>query len=401
METIDNGQRSIQGIRAAIFEGKVWIFDRKINALFSMDIETEKVEYVLSIEEEPKYQQGLISHIVCYGNKIFLNPASARSGVLVDMKTMTQKKILFNRKEKFKGVKNSNVIQKDSIIYMLPKCYGEHILIYNFIDNKISIIPIDYRFATENQLNISEFCWGSGCRTKNGYCLIIVSTPGILYLKDSGEWKYYKADTLNGGFVNCIAYDNDIYLLPYKGKDIMVFHPKSGKFDKVILPKEITYKGDVPYAAIIIIKGKLVLFPADEENIAIYDLKTQETILYYIGRNRFYDCKVYEDKLYGFPYMGKDIIVINMITNKIRKINLHFPDSYKEKSFLDYWLYQVPCLEQEKYLYYENIISADYFINDIISSSINNTGKEKNNNGTIIWGSILMNRIGEYDEVEK
>lgn len=395
METIDKGHRSIQGIRAAIFEGKIWIFDRRVNALFSMDIETEKVEYVLSIEEEPKYQQGLISHIVYYDNKIFLNPALAGSGVLVDMKTMTQKKILFNRKEKFKGVKNSNVIQKDSIIYMLPKCYGEGILIYNFIDNKISKVPIDYRFATENQLNISEFCWGSGCRTKNGYCLIIASTPGILYLKDSGKWKYYKVDTLNEGFGNCIVYDNDIYLLPYKGKDIMVFHTKSEKFDKVILPKEITCKGDVPYAAITIIKDKLVLFPADEENIVICDLKTQETILYYIGSNRFYDCKVYGDKIYGFPYIGEDIIVININTNKIRKINLHFPNSYKENNFLDYWLYQVPCLEQEKYLHCENIIPMEYFIKNIVSYPINNIGKEKNNNGSIIWESILMNRVGE------
>ncbi len=392
MAEVGKNRRSIQGIRAAIFNDKIWVFDRWINALFSMEIKTEKTEYILSIEREPKYQQGLISHIIYYDNKMFLNPANAKSGILVDLETMMQTEIPLNRKENSSGVQNSNVVQEDSTIYMFPKWYGEHILIYDFFKNEIKTLQIDYSFVTENQIDISGFCWGSGCRTKEGYCLVLAKVPGILYLKDNMEWNYYKADTLNVGFNNCVAYGDDIYLLPYKGKEIIVFHTKGEKYEKIILPKEVTFEGDVPYAASAIVEDKIVLFPADEKNIIIYDLKTQEIILHYIGDNQFYDCKVYGDEIYGFPYVGSDIIAINISTNKIRKINMLLPNEYKGESFIDYWLFKMPCLEQEQYLYTEKIISKQYFIEKIINSQISNIERTKNNNyGTMIWKNISLN----------
>lgn len=396
MAEIEKKRRSIQGIKATIFDDRIWVFDRWINALFSMDIKTGKTEYVLSIEQESKYKEALISHIVYYDNKLFLNPGTAKSGILVDLKTMVQREIPLNRKGNPSGVKNANIVQKDSVIYMLPKWYGDPVLIYDFIKDEIAELQIDYKFVKENQINVSEFVWGSGCRTQEGYCLIMTNTPGILYLRDNGEWNYYKADTSNVGFVNCIANGNDIYLLPYKGKDIMVFHMNNKKFEKVIFPRKIVCEGDAPYATIAIIKEKLALFPSDEKNIIIYDLKTQKMILHYIGDARYNDCKVYGDEIYGFPYVGDDIIVININTNKIKKLNMLLPDTYKEKRFADYWLYEIPCLEGEKYLHSEKVISKQDFIENIINSKMNNIENTENDNyGSIIWKNILLNKRGD------
>ncbi|MCI8981296.1 MAG: hypothetical protein HFG78_02675 [Hungatella sp.] len=395
------GQRCVQGIRATIYDNKIWMFDRWINALFSMDIETGKTEYVLSIENEPKYQEALVSHIVGYNNKLFLNPSSAQSAVLVDLETMKQTKIPLERRENICGVKNSNVVQEDSLIYMFPKLYGDDILIYDIDKGVTEKVSIDYSFLERNNISIEGFSWGCGCRVKDGYCMSIINTPGIFYLWDSGKWGYYKANTRNVGFGNCIICDNDIILLPYRGKDIMVFHVKDRGFDKLHFSKKIIGKNNVPYTAIASVKTKLVFFPAEEKNIVIYDLKTQEIILHDIFDSRFYDCKVYGELIYGFPYVGNYIIAINIDTNEIKKINMFFPNQYKGIQFVDYWINQTPYLEQEKCLYTERVLSIQDYMKYILNQDKNLNRRENNNCGLKILNDILIDFKGVCNEVEK
>lgn len=382
------GQRCVQGIRATIYDNKIWMFDRWINALFSMDIETGKTEYVLSIENEPKYQEALVSHIVGYKNKLFLNPLSAQSAVLIDLETMKQTKIYLERKENIWGVKNSNVIQKDSLIYMFPITWGDALLIYDFDKCVVHKVPIDYSFIVENNISMEGFRWGSGCKVKDGYCLSILNTPGIFYLRHSGEWKFYRADTKNAGFLSCVLCDDDLYLLPYQGTDIMIFHLNSRKYDKLALEKELIHKYDIPYSTIEKRGNKIYLFPTEEKNIIIFDLDTKNCILYDIGKNQYPDCRIYGNEIYAFPDTGNDIVIIDTQRNKMRSVKMLFPDKYGTTAFVDYWIYQIPCFPKEKKIHSERVICLRDFVKLCLNQKTNNI-ITNNNHGLNIYEKCI------------
>lgn len=375
-------ERSIQPSAVAINDEWMWFFDYNINALFRMELSTSKVEYMLSVEGENAYQRALFTDIFFYGNKMFLVANSAAENVLIELDSMSQRKVHCKRRDM--STKTATPVQFGSKVYMFPKFLGDNIEIWDFKDEIVHEIQVDYSIVGQ-YIEIRELMWFGGVKDESGFWLICGHSTKLVHVDESGRVDVYPLDTVDKGFCAVSIKGHTLYLLPAEGNEVVLYDVLHNKAkiipdNKNVFPNKCAYS----YFQIIVMDEAMILIPGFERQIILFDLAFDEK-KEWLTKERFCAHARWKDKLYLFPEFGTEWYILNIETQKMERYICRFPTICGEIPFYQYWMDDISKLAGIKPDYSELICNIEQFLGDEDDAS---SKKVHRINGEIIWKNL-------------
>lgn len=384
-------ERSIQPCAAAINDGWMWVFDYNINALFRMELLSKKIEYVLSVQGEYAYQRALFTDILFYRRKMFLVANSAKENVLVDLDTMSQRKVHCNRQDK--STKTATPIQCGSQVYMFPKYLGDNIEIWDFEDEIVHEIKIDYS-KVERYIELRELMWFGGVKAEDGFWLACGHSNKLVHIDKGGRLDICALATADKGFCTISIKGHILYLLPGEGSELVQYDIRNNKskvlFDTAdIFPNKYTFS----YLRAIVIEDTVILIPGAEKQIVLINLASEEKRKWFV-EERFCAYAQWKNKLFLFPELGEEWKIINLETQGMDSYRCNFPSICEGVPFYQYWMDDVCRLAGTKPDYSELICDVEQFLSDKhMNPAVTRSKTDHVMNGQIIWESLSSNSI--------
>lgn len=382
--------RALQTNAAAVRNGWIWLFDRNINALFRWEIASGRFEYMLSVRDEEAYQKSLFSDMFFYENQLFLVAYCAKKNVLINLDDMSQKKVDCKRLDNLYNIKTASSAQCGSKIYMFPKFWGDNIVVWDFVDNSLREIWIDYGLLS-NHLHISEDknTWCGGRIVNGEFWLASLFNTNIVRVKKSGALNIYSVNTVDAGFSRINVWKDNLFLSLQEGTELVQFNIGTQK-SKQLLPESDLSSNQCPspYGALAIVDDMLVLLPLKADQVAMLNLNTKEITKWDIGNARFHTWVQVQEYIYMLPYLGNEICVLNVKTGIITKCECTRPLMYKGKDFYQYWMEDISRLCGTEMIYSETVCSIEQFLE---SALISEADKSIQNSKSI--GMAILEKI--------
>lgn len=379
-------KRSIQPSAVVINGVWMWFFDYNINAMFRMNLLSKEVEYVLSVQGEDVYQRALFMDMFFYKNKIFLVANSAAENVLVDLESMSQRKVHCKRQNM--STKTATPVQCGSKVYMFPKFLGDNIEIWDFEEETVQEIPVDY-CKVGQYIELRELMWFGGVRDEDGFWLICGHSTKLVHIDLRGRLDIYLLNTVNKGFSAVSIKGHNLYLLPEEGNEFVQYDVLNNK-SKVIYDKANIFRNNCTfsYFRVIVIDEVMILIPGFEKQIIMVNLVSGEKKEWPV-EERFCAYAKWKDKLFLFSELGKEWKILNLETQNIERYRCRFPSICEEIPFYKYWMDDVYRLTGNKPNYSELICDIGQFLDDEAKNMTVDHGKKVNRiNGEIIWESL-------------
>ena len=387
-------------LKANINDHVIWLFSRDINALFKMDIMTKNVEYIDTIQFEPKFGKSLFKEVIKYNNNLFLVPSASDYIVVYDIINRKQQSYKINRKQNKYGVKNSNVIVEDKNIYMYPQFYGDPIVIMDMVSYKLSTININYDILDKHLDSKEGTIWGKGVKVDQTYWCPLVCNNYIVKISNT-EIEIIKINSKNIGHLSMVYDGEYFWLSPFKGDKIIKWNHNNDNISEI----EITTDNgeDILYPRIICYNEKVFFIPVNSNRIIIVNAITNEKNELIIGKGVYKSSEILDHCIYLFPIADTDnIIKINLINNLSECFKIKYPDTHMNIRFVDYYTHYVSDKIGEEHIYTSDFCDLDSFINivkekefkyksEIIKSLSNNIENLDGTSGLRIWSYIIEN----------
>lgn len=379
-------ERLIQPGAVAVNGDWMWLFDYNINAMFRMNLLSEKVEYVLSVQGEDAYQRALFTDIFFYGNKVFLVANSAAENVLIDLESMSQRKVHCRRRDM--STKTATPVQHGSKVYMFPKFLGDNIEVWDFEDESVHEIQVDYSKVGQ-YIELRELMWFGGVMEKEGFWLICGHSAKLVHIDKRGKVDIYPLDTVDKGFCAVSIKGDILYLLPEEGNELVQYDVLCNKskviLDKInVFPNKCTYS----YYRIIVIDEVMILVPGFERQVILINLAFQEKKEWSV-KERFCAYAMWKDKLFLFPELGKEWYILNLETQKMERYSCSFPSIRGGIPFYQYWMDDISKLAGIKPDYSELVCGVEQFLDDKGKNLTDDHSKKVHRiNGDTIWKNL-------------
>ena len=364
---LEKGDRSVCIGAVNIIGNKMWGFESRYNAIFEVNVQNNNALYVQSVEDEPWYGELLFRDMVCYEDKVLLISASAKNDILIDFHTNKQSKLQSYRKDNEHGVKNVNVIQQGSKVYMLPY-FEESIVEYDFKRNTLCEIFIDYAAIRAKIGREQIFTWSFGQKTKDGFWLGSKFLNAVFFINNNGSAKLYEMGLIKNGITDGFLVEDNLYLLPIGGEEIIRFNTKTCKeeklsiLDRILLDKSMNFVKMAKHESkwIFTQPGSIILFDESDGSQSIWltnsilflNILVWDNVVYLFSPNVEY---------YGKIYLDETIFELKKIILCEREQQIMHNRFYKKKREIG----------KEDYFYSENISSIDTYINSVIHDQEN------------------------------
>lgn len=379
-------ERSIQPGAVAINSGWMWIFDYNINAMFRMELSSRKVEYVLSVQDEDAYQRALFTDMFFCDNKVFLVANSAAENVLIDLETMSQRKIHCKRQNK--STKTATPVQYGSKVYMFPKFLGDNIVIWDFTDETVHEIKVDYSKVGQH-MELKELMWFGGVKEGDSFWLVCGHSAKLVHIDKRGSLDIYPLDTVNKGFCAISIKGHILYLLPEEGNELVQYDIRSNK-SKVLFETQNFFPNTnvYPYFRVIFLEEAMLFIPGFEKQIILINLSSEEKKEWLVDE-RFCAYAKWKNKLFLFPELGKEWKVLNLETQEMEVYRCNFPSMCEKKPFYQYWMDDICRQTGKRPDYSELICNMEQFLTDIVEKlSAERSETAYTINGDTIWESL-------------
>ena len=347
---------------ACIVNDTAWIFSNEYNALFSWRLDSYKVEYVCSFEEEVLLASSLYTKMISYRNKIILIPCLAES--------LSHNLVIYdwlNEKTKYIPMPFSekavyfNAVKKGNRVLIFPVVYSSQAYLLDIEEESLDEINLDYGEYDNRFKEITGplFCgtvWQDGVALygiygthdilklqMNDYKLFVepqISSYGLYLLTQQGE-RVYGLDVHGQHIINIAnGQENSDFTLPYKEKGNIF---KNGN--------DMAYSQNVPLKnggwLMIPVRGNDVLKVdsyGDIDRIAVnwYEIKCRH------DEQAVATVQEYKNYIYAFPYQGNCIWKINVASKEIEYISCKVDGEILENLTIKHWSKSARRLVNEK-----------------------------------------------------
>ncbi|WP_033168595.1 hypothetical protein [Clostridium sp. KNHs205] len=306
------------------------------------------VEEVFPIEIESRFDYRYFTDICEYKNVLYFSPFNADRIISFDLEDKTTKKVMIRQSSypnynRILSVKSSLWFiptTNENLLQLEPEKLREH-----YYSEPISIIA---RNAQEQ----GYYSMFAACNIGK---TIYIATPtsNVVSIFDTVNKKSYE-NTIgmeNKGYWHMIFDGRDIWMLPYKGKNIMRWNPvmnnvtELNSYPKGFLTLEPdkdyfiqlvdcdTYLLAFPKCANMIVKIDKVTGKMEEWDINLpYKEGQRKNNKYYWGSN-YYFAKRIDNKIYAMTAYDNSLIEISLQDNKYKQINVIVPEKLKRQCY--------------------------------------------------------------------
>lgn len=317
----------------------IWAYDELFMCLIKIDLNSEKVEILLTHLQIHKDKILNIRGIIKREDTIILVP------LMID-----EYWIVYNIKEKnvayihptLLKYQITEICQCGNWIYMIPIKTNDPILIVSLDDMK-NFRQIDNWYHLNNKDDAYYFCWGASINGNNAY-FPVVETKYICKI-NSEQVKLLEAD-ISVPIRSISASDDGIWILPIAGNDIYQINQNGNILNRIeILKNEKNFMKQ--FARIVSTKNYIFLFPFMKNNIYIY-IKSKKTsvklslnVTLSFGEMvkridcSYWDYCIYNEKFYLLP-MRYRCTKIDLLTLKVNEIELMCENYYSTDDYLEW-----------------------------------------------------------------
>lgn len=351
---------------------------RACNTLFAINRKTKTVQYIRSILEENRMQENAYGYVVSTEEKIFMLPNFARHIAVVDKKTK-EVHYLPNYYKKEDDLKCVSAIRQENKLVITPLFSGDPVLVLNLETEEIK-----KRELPEDNDNQRSFYYGQSC-INNEKLYIPIRTENRILEITREEVISHKLEKINGGFMQCIFWDDKLWILPADGQYLLQcskdfrqlnkieydeFIPMEDKdktflFYRMVLQKENLWliPRNVPYFIKIEKNGKPTRIDIDHIEVIEY-LRQHE--------QPFSEAVAVEDKIYFPPFMLTDFYVLDTKDNSLKK------ECFQTQHTEELVSQILECKGEKEYIYRSSLFGFSYFA-DLVSNKKDIYAKQRKN----------------------
>lgn len=377
---------------------KIWMSSAEDNNLYCIDTITGKLKWQTYFQKERDTVQNLYVGSVMDEHNIYFIPCMAQSIGVFSKKSMQIDYI-----DLPENVTNEYApILDDKYLWLFPIFWGEEMYKIDLITRKVRILESSYKRDMIQFKNFGKVpLFGDAKKYQNKIYLVCRVAPVIsIYDMMKDKFDYIEVPLKIGDLVAICSDGKAFWILPGKQGKLIKWEVETNCFYELIYMEnesedtkqlqfsDIVYKDEniwlVPNAASACIKIELLKGIVKEIGCCKIDDKD---ILY----DRY---KLYDEKIYLFPYKGENICIIDMKTDEVTWMSTRFYGEIKNMGEND---------DIRKYIYDERKCSLEEYIELVIRGGDSFKEERKNsfckgienidkNAGSQIW-SYLMQQI--------
>lgn len=369
---------SVSFMDCAVDGDDVWFVADEYNVLCKMDLISGETEIIDEIPDEVVYGGINYCGIIKKNNQIYLSPYQADAFVTYNIEKSEFTKMYL------KDTQNLNfdyIVPYKEYLFLKPKYYPA-IIRYNTITDEYrcynSWVDELEKHVNEEDVNEPYFLWGVvTCEEK----LMLASSKANVLMEfnmKNGNHKFYEVGPKGSKFFGMEYDDENFWMIPYLGKDIICWNYKTSTWEIYDKFSEQIEDKKVPYRSILKNKQSLIVFPDNSKFGVSIDLQQKQSGKYKLeltnpegsfksefykkGNTLYYFAK--ENNKGGIIALSMydfSIILIDGKDDKIRKLPCRIPLNNVRKYYhktIEYYrnMGKYPCS-----------ISGNYTIGSLIS----------------------------------
>ncbi len=336
---IDYSIADISSSNALVHENTLYSFNKNINALMNINLESGDVNYISKVSTEIEYSKHLYGDVLLVNNKLFFSPYLANDVAIFDIEKNEFERIVIK--------KDNNIDSKQKFSKM--KIIGNQVIFTPVFYSCVIGIDLD-TLEVSYSTNINEFMLVDPNKPvfleavevyKDKICFASAQSNDILmYNINTTKMDVLKINENNYGYTSSLLVDHELFLAT-NYKDIFV------KLDLNTL--EHTEYSCSSYTDNHIFKmfdfnDKIIMLKNFNNVFLVYDKNTGE-----LSKEK-YEINIDDEDVisyeYAVKYSEEEILVLNVLDNNIYFINVLDKTVRKLNKVLK-----------------ENTIKKDYFIN--------------------------------------
>lgn len=251
---------------ACICKNKIWYTSLRYNALFSIDLDTEKLEYHGSIDGEPLDEINLFDNIFCVEGKLILTPWRS-CFCEYDINSKKIFKYAVPETDKNSGYIGSILI--DKYIFFIQQHPVKRVLKYSLCDKTIEVI----RELDSMLSKILPEVYVYMCAA-NGKLFIACSELNKLYMYDfqNDESREIYLD-LNCDYYNVVSVEKGIFAIGWKQPRAVYYNPVTGENQVFEIDKKYHWDDNLQFCCLQYWNSKVYCIPYFTNYCIVFDLK--------------------------------------------------------------------------------------------------------------------------------
>ena len=273
----------------------IYFFSYEINGLFRINIDDQRLEFLLSVKEYDANARRLFGGVVCVGNKLIFTPLTAYEIMIYDIN---------DNKYSLCHVRHSSIIEDSTtkfcsiivvgdVVYMFPAHYPA-IIEFNVSKEKI-VYHTDWIDGVSTMLrNKQDFFRRSLCISGTTIIAPFCFEDKVLLFDISNErMKIYKVGagrSENEGFSGICHDGNDYWLSPMRSDSALRWNFESGVVESVVIGNR-NDNGLSSYTGCMQWGEKIIILPAWKNDLNVIDPR---------------DCKLTSIDIYSFGGMKRN-----------------------------------------------------------------------------------------------
>ena len=378
-------------VRICLFSFKVennilWGVPKQINGLFSLNLETETLEFHGMIPNEKAYESILVSSLVVDGNDVILSPFLGKGIAKYDIGSSTYDHVLVENIGK--GRFFDSCLYEGNV-YMLPGNYPA-LVKYNVntgrvTENRALCVELDTYRANDD-----DFYFRKGALINKDSLVALSGIRNIVVEYDikNDSYKLHHVGDIENKYMH-IAFDGDDYwLLTYKRSIIKWNLINETVVEIHELPSGFVNGDLYDFCCSVIFGDSIIVFPNQTNMILKIDAKTNEVEsfanlnerdkhpLYSTNTSKYLHAERVGDYIYASSAYENALQKIDPRAGKIENIPLTLSDD-DYYMFIDNFLFSpkstdgyIPWQEREN-----NVINLSLFLRELRFDAIDNNQK--------------------------
>lgn len=375
---------------------KIWITSVEDNNLYCIDTVTGQLKWHTCFARERSTMQNLYIRSVMDEYNIYFIPCMARSiGVLSKKnKNISYIELPENEENEYTPV------LKNQYLWLFPVFYGNAMYKIDLQTRNAEILKSSYRRELEQFKNFGKVpLFGEAKMVQNKIYQVCMVAPVIsIYDIEEDRFDYIEVSVETGELVAICSDGKAFWILPGKQGKLIKWEVETNCFYELIYMEDesedtkqlqfsdIVYKDEniwlVPSAASACIKIELLKGIVKEIGCCKIDDKD---VLY----DRY---KIYDEKIYLFPYKGENICIIDMKTDEVMWLSTRFYGEIKnmgEKDDIRKYIYDQRKCSLEEYI--ELVVrGGDSFKEERKNSFCKGIENIDKNAGSQIWRYLMQ-----------
>lgn len=253
-----------------IEENKAWIFANNFNALFELNLDNKKIEYLGSVPNEPAFVKGLYFNILKCGPKLVLIPASASTVAVFDLEERKFETVEID----LYGIKCFGAVSYKNKVFLIGNSTPA-ILVLDI--NLMSIHKLDFceKYYKKND-HISERMYfrKNNCVVNNVYYVASCVSNTIFKINlETEEIKSVEIQCSGSGLRN-ITFDGIKFWISKWGLcEVVCWDEKNNRIDEIKIGNEEFYNS----SELVLINNKIVMYPTIGNHVYTYDIYKEQS----------------------------------------------------------------------------------------------------------------------------